>query len=343
MKKYMRIISIILVMILCCSCSAKSAIDEIGASTDNQAKNEDSIDLGEVIKQMKEEQTQTPSPSPSPSPVEETVVVNQDDIVFPEHEQVITDDDQTEPQGKDLQLVFLGDSIFDNNRDGTGVPYLTAVQCNADVYNLAIGGTTATIKLTESAENEKWESRGLMGIVKAMTKQIPTDIFEGTRAKEILDNPNVDFSKTDYFIIEYGINDYFEGAPRSYDNETHNLHTYVGALRVAIQQLRDLAPGATIILCPPHYCLFYNGDKYVGDSNVTDKGAGTLRDYMGTCEYIDGEQQTLFLNTYYDLGIDSYTADKYLEDGIHLTQEGRQIYADALARLILAHEEEKNN
>lgn len=343
MKKYMRIISIILVMILCCSCSAKSAVDEIGTSTDNQAKNEDSIDLGEVIKQMKEEQTQSPSPSPSPSPVEETVVVNQDDIVFPEHEQVITDDDQTEPQGKDLQLVFLGDSIFDNNRDGTGVPYLTAVQCNADVYNLAIGGTTATIKLTESAENEKWESRGLMGIVKAMTKQIPTDIFEGTRAKEILDNPNVDFSKTDYFIIEYGINDYFEGAPRSYDNESHNLHTYVGALRVAIQQLRDLAPGATIILCPPHYCLFYNGDKYVGDSNVTDKGAGTLRDYMGTCEYIAGEQQTLFLNTYYDLGIDSYTADKYLEDGIHLTQEGRQIYADALARLILAHEEEKNN
>lgn len=343
MKKYMRIISIILVMILCCSCSAKSAIDEIGTSADHQAQNENSIDLGEVIKQMKEEQTQTPSPSPSPSPVEETVVVNQDDIVFPEHEQVITDDDQTEPQGKDLQLVFLGDSIFDNNRDGTGVPYLTAVQCNADVYNLAIGGTTATIKLTESAENEKWESRGLMGIVKAMTKQIPTDIFEGTRAKEILDNPNVDFSKTDYFIIEYGINDYFEGAPRSYDNESHNLHTYVGALRVAIQQLRDLAPGATIILCPPHYCLFYNGDKYVGDSNVTDKGAGTLRDYMGTCEYIAGEQQTLFLNTYYDLGIDSYTADKYLEDGIHLTQEGRQIYADALARLILAHEEEKNN
>ena len=76
---------------------------------------------------------------------------------------------------------------------------------------------------------------------------------------------------------------------------------------------------------------------------MTDKGAGTLRDYMGTCEYIAGEQQTLFLNTYYDLGIDSYTADKYLEDGIHLTQEGRQIYADALARLILAHEEEKNN
>lgn len=342
MKTKYKLLSILLVLVMCTACSRVS-IDSTETNEAAQSDSQDTINLGEIIQQMKEEQPSTPSPSPSPSPVEETVVVNQDDIVFPEHEQVITDDDQIEPQGKDLQLVFLGDSIFDNNRDGTGVPYLTAVQCDADVYNLAIAGTTATLKSTESAENEKWDNRGLMGLVKAMTKQIPTDIFEGTRAKEILDNPNVDFSKTDYFIIEYGINDYFEGAPRSYDNESHNLHTYVGALRVAIQQLRDLAPGATIILCPPHYCLFYNGDKYVGDSNVTDKGAGTLRDYMGTCEYIAGEQQTLFLNTYYDLGIDSYTADKYLEDGIHLTQEGRQIYADALARLILAHEEEKNN
>lgn len=342
MKKYVRIISIILVMILCCSCSAKSAIDEIGASTDNQTQNEESIDLGEVIKQMKEEQTQSPSPSPSPTQ-EPVAEVNPDDIVLPEHEQVITDDDQTEPQGKDLQLVFLGDSIFDNNRDGTGIPYLTSVQCDADVYNLAIGGTRATIKSTDSAEDDKWDSRSLLGVVKAMRKQIPTDIFEGTRTKEILDNPNIDFSKTDYFIIEYGINDYFEGAPRSYDDEPNNIYTYAGALRVAITLLRDIAPDCTIVLCPPHYCLFFNGTRLVGDSNMCDKGAGTLRDYMGTCEYIAGEQQTLFLNTYYDLGIDGYTADRYLEDGVHLTAEGRQIYADALAKLILSNEETKNN
>ena len=256
---------------------------------------------------------------------------------------MITEEDQVEPQGNDLQLVFLGDSIFDSNRDGTGIPYLTAVQCNADVYNLAIGGTTATIKLTQSAENEKWDSTGLQGVVKAMQKKIPTTIFEGTRTKEILDNPNVDFSKTDYFIIEYGINDYFEGAPRSYDDEPYSAYTYAGALRNAITDLREFAPDCTIILCPPHYCLFYNGDRFVGDSNVTDKGAGTLRDYMGTCEYIAGEQQTLFFNSYYDLGIDAYGADKYLEDGIHLTAEARQNYADALARIILANEETKNN
>ena len=54
-------------------------------------------------------------------------------------------------------------------------------------------------------------------------------------------------------------------------------------------------------------------------------------------------ETVLFFNSYYDLGIDAYGADKYLEDGIHLTAEARQNYADALARIILANEETKNN
>ena len=321
MRKIKKIVLVIIVAVLCCSCTKTT--EEINQAGTDSAQGDEIVNLQEVIQNMKSEQT-TPTSTPTPAPTEEPIQINEDDIVFPEHEQVITEEDQVEPQGNDLQLVFLGDSIFDSNRDGTGIPYLTAVQCNADVYNLAIGGTTATIKLTQSAENEKWDSTGLQGVVKAMQKKIPTTIFEGTRTKEILDNPNVDFSKTDYFIIEYGINDYFEGAPRSYDDEPYSAYTYAGALRNAITDLREFAPDCTIILCPPHYCLFYNGERFVGDSNVTDK-------------------QTLFFNSYYDLGIDAYGADKYLEDGIHLTAEARQNYADALARIILANEETKNN
>ena len=268
MRKIKKIVLVIIVAVLCCSCTKTT--EEINQAGTDSAQGDEIVNLQEVIQNMKSEQT-TPTSTPTPAPTEEPIQINEDDIVFPEHEQVITEEDQVEPQGNDLQLVFLGDSIFDSNRDGTGIPYLTAVQCNADVYNLAIGGTTATIKLTQSAENEKWDSTGLQGVVKAMQKKIPTTIFEGTRTKEILDNPNVDFSKTDYFIIEYGINDYFEGAPRSYDDEPYSAYTYAGALRNAITDLREFAPDCTIILCPPHYCLFYNGDRFVGDSNVTDK------------------------------------------------------------------------
>lgn len=261
---------------------------------------------------------------------------------IPIQEQVITEEDQTEVQGNSLQLVFLGDSIFDNNRDGTGIPYLTAKQCNADVFNLAIGGTSASLEEGETAEWDNWTSRGLCGMVNALNKRIDISIFEGTRAKEILDNPEIDFSQTDYFIVEYGTNDFFR-AVRQSDEDGFNLHTYAGALRYGVSNLKELAPDATVILCSPCYAQFFSNGYMVGDGNVTNPGNGTLFDYKGTCNYIAKETQSEFFNAYQDLGIDSYTAEEYLEDGVHLTDAGRQLYADALAHMILSIEETKNN
>lgn len=265
------------------------------------------------------------------------------ELDVPVPEQVITEEDQIDPQGNALQLVFLGDSIFDNNRDGTGIPYLTAVQCEADVFNLAVGGTSATIEWEESAELGKWSSRGLCGVVNAMLKRISTDIFAGTRAKELLDNSKIDFSQTDYFIVEYGTNDFFRSVRQSDPENDYNLKTYAGALRYGVSNLKELAPDATIILCSPCYAQFYHDGYMVGDGNVTNPGNGTLFDYKGTCNYIANEMQVEFFNAYQDLGIDSYTADEYLEDGIHLTEEGRKLYSDALAQRILSIEETKNN
>lgn len=257
---------------------------------------------------------------------------------------------EQEPTGQEpveddnnLQLVFLGDSIFDGHRDGTGVPYLTAEQCDADVYNLAIGGTSATVEIGEQCENEAWTSRSLVGVVKAMKGEIPTDIFKKDNAIRILDDPDVDFSKTDYFVVEYGINDFFIKAPLDDLDETFDFHTYVGALRYAIITLQEIAPDATIILCSPHYCQFFSNNQYVGDSNILHNGYGTLFDYKGKCSYVAREQNVEWLDAYFDLGIDGYTAEQYLEDGIHLTEEGRQVYADVLAKKILKIEETKNN
>lgn len=265
------------------------------------------------------------------------------ELDIPVPEQIITEEDSIEPQGNALQLVFLGDSIFDNNRDGTGVPYLTAKQCEADVFNLAIGGSSASLEWGEDAELSTWSSNGFCGVVNAMQERISTDVFEGTRAKEILDNPNVDFSQTDYFIVEYGTNDFFRAVSQNDPEMTFNLHTYAGALRYGVSGLRELAPDATIILCSPCYAQFYHNGYMVGDGNVTNPGNGTLFDYKGTCNYVANEMQVEFFNAYQDLGIDGYTAEDYLEDGVHLTEAGRKLYADALAQRILTIEKTKNN
>lgn len=303
-------------------------------------------ETGEVLEREKIIPTQEPGREERPviQKLPEETIPPEVQLVEPEQEQVITEEDQKEPMGKGLQLVFLGDSIFDTHRDGTGIPYLTSVACEADVYNLAIGGTCAALEAEESADKDEWTSTSLLGVVNAITGQIPTDVFEGKTAKEILDNPNVDFSQTDYFIIEYGMNDFLRATPiDSESGELFNLKTYAGALRYAAANLGGYAPDATIIICSPNYAQFYDGDRMVGEGHMLNNGYGTLANYAGVSNYVANEYQTLFLNAFLDLGIDAYTADEYLEDGIHLTEAGRQRYAEALAKIILNYEETKNN
>lgn len=248
-----------------------------------------------------------------------------------------------QPVDNSLQIVFMGDSIFDGHRDGTGIPYLTAVQCEANLYNLAIGGTSAAVGRNESVHHEDWDSQSLAGIVKAIEGDISTDAFAGTKVKAILDDKSIDWSNTDYFIIEYGINDFLSTVPFSNEDNKFDLRTYTGSLRYAVTNLCEVAPDATIILCCPHYAQFFDGNRFIGDGNSLNNGYGTLFDYKGKCQYIANEQGVYQFDAYMDLGIDGYTAKDYLEDGIHLTSEGRQLYADALARKILSIERTKNN
>lgn len=325
-------VSAMLIVSILAGCSRKTENDNTNenALADNMIITE----TGEVVE--KEE------PTPEVSPTPETVTIDSELLVEPEQEQIITEEEQTS-HGDKMQLVFLGDSIFDTYRDGTGVPYRTAVQCEANFYNLAIGGTTAAVARDEQIGWEEWTSRSLVGVANAIAEHIPTDIFVNDTAKTILDDPNVDFSQTDYFVVEYGMNDFLSAIPLSSESNEADIKTYAGALRYAVATLKSVAPDATIILCAPTYAQFYNGGWMIGDGNVINNGYGTLFDYKGICEYVANEQQVVFFNAYQDLGINGYTAEEYLEDGIHLTDKGRQLYADALTGIILKYEETKNN
>ena len=353
MKKIKKSISVLLMMALLGTAFAGcgKAVEE----KENEAAKGDNViitETGEVVEkypqpteesepEKTEEPEQEKQAEETASPeIQEPLV----DLTEPEQEQVITEEDQIEPTGSELQIVFLGDSIFDNSRDGTGIPYLTSVQCEADVSNLAIAGTSATPEYGESMENAEWTSRSLVGVVKALKGEISTDVFAGTRTKDILDNKDIDWANTDYFVVEYGINDFFRAMPLDNTDQRFDLYTYAGALRYAVSNLKELGTDATIILCGPNYARFFNDEGWmIGDGNSLNTGHGTLFDYKGICEYVAKEYDVEFFDAYMDLGIDGYTAEEYLEDGVHMTAAGRQLYADALAQMILKIEENKNN
>lgn len=243
----------------------------------------------------------------------------------------------------DMQLVFLGDSILDNTREYDGVATLIADACNARVYNLAIGGTTAALKETDRYDFNNWNSTSLLGVINAMIGNIDKSYFDNYEAGWILDD--CDFSKTDYFIIEYGVNDFLSKVPVSKYLEgggelnIEDYHTYGGAIDIALTLLHDNFPDAGILVIAPHYCQIFSGETFIGDGYSLDYGYGPLIDYARVCGYMaeqHKEDNVIFYNAFEESGINAYTADKYLEDGIHLTAEGRHQYADYAARLILA-------
>lgn len=241
-----------------------------------------------------------------------------------------------------MQIVILGDSIMDGDRTESGAADIIGEQLDAKIYNMSMGGTTAALLPNEQYNFATWDSRCLLGVVNGILGNINTDIFDGYAAGEVL--KTCDFEKTDYFIIEYGVNDfltrqipnsrYLEGGDTLAIDGTH---TYTGALEDAVSRLKERFPDAGILLIAPHYCQVFSGSTFVGDGYSLDYGYGPLITYARGAGYVAGlfeEDGVFFFNAFEDSGIDADTADEYLKDGIHMTPLGARVYAEKIAAII---------
>lgn len=232
-------------------------------------------------------------------------------------------------EGEKPQIVVFGDSIWDSARDDSGIGAQVAKYMNADVYNCAIGGTRASIPAGDEENNyENWTSSSLIGMINIMMGRVEPDFLGDSMAASII--RQVDFSKVDYFILAYGVNDYLSGAQLNAER-LFDPHTYGGALRYAIETIKTNFPNAKILVVSPHYCRFFKDGFMYTDGNLRNTGYGTLYDYSKVAGNVAETTQTLFIDAYVTMGIDGYTADDYLEDGVHLTAAGRELYAKAVS------------
>lgn len=280
-----------------------------------------------------------PAGSSQEQPEQTAKVVEQKKTQDVQKETKVQEDDN---RHYDMQIVVLGDSIMDGDRTESGAADIISQQLNAKVYNMSMGGTTAALMPNEQYNFATWDSRCLMGVVNAIVGNINTDIFEGYAAGEVL--KTCDFDKTDYFIIEYGVNDFLTGQiPNSRYLEggdtlaVDSTHTYTGALEDAINRLRTRFPDAGIMLIAPHYCQVFSGNTFIGDGYSLDYGYGSLVTFARGAGYVADqfkEEGILFFNAFEDSGIDADTADDYLEDGVHMTPLGARVYAEKLAGII---------
>lgn len=343
-KQAKRVLSCVLVMMLClsllCGCKYRitdqSVEDEVAmALAEAQAEwqktaeleKQQAVDAALAEAANDEENEDEPEEIPEP---DKTLMTDENlsdaiEIKVSEADEV----GNTETAVEDtLQIVFMGDSIFDAVRDETGIAYQVGAGLGADVYNLAIGGTTAGLTASKSSNLDTWSEPSFLGVVYAMEGKVDRSIMQGYKAGTIIET--LVPSKTDYFIIEYGTNDFLSYIPIGGDSGYH--YRFASALEMGIRELQSNYPDAKIILCTPYYEQFWSADRtrFIGDVHTVNNGFGTLLDYIsfaqGAAENLGAEA----LNMYDLLGIDTYSVDKMTEDGIHPSQECRAIYASIL-------------
>lgn len=243
------------------------------------------------------------------------------------------------PEDNTIDIVFLGDSQFDNARDtGSEIPAYTRALMGDDVrvYNLGIGGTCASIERGASDLPQDINDSCFVGICYALAGQLPDDSFmNNTSAAE--DYHKVNPANVDFYVIEYGANDYINGKDLSTEGEPFDIHSFRGALNKGCDILSSISPKAKFIICSPSYCIWYGADGYViGDSYTVSKGIGTLAEYADISRNLCEDNGYFYLDTmyatYFDLKITTF--EDYLADGLHYKEVGRQVYATVLAHFL---------
>lgn len=231
------------------------------------------------------------------------------------------------PDLSDHCLVFFGDSIIGNYTDSTSIPEVVSSFTGSEVYNCGYGGNSAA----PSPDGSIF----LPGIVEAFVQGdlsvLPEEaqVYQGVSAY-LSNYPVPSQGHNLCFIINYGINDYFEGNAISSAQAPMDTATYSGAIRTAVNTLQGAFPHAQIILCTPSYCHYYqDGTAPRGEGNYI------LTDYVDAVLSLSEELQVDVLDTHHDLGVNSSNWDQYLyQDQVHPNATYRYLIGKSLIQLI---------
>lgn len=211
------------------------------------------------------------------------------------------------------QIVVFGDSIWNADRGNGGISEQIMEDKDVIIYNCAIGGTTAAV-YNESVSWEEWTSNSFNGMMYLVTGVVETEeLIPNDMAAKVFQE--IDFNQVDYILISYGLNDYFCDIP-IYPQTYYDLTSYVGALRHGIQKIREKYPHIKFIVTSPTYCGWFKDERRF-----------ELGEYVEAARSVSAEMDTYFIDMYHGLGKNPEEKMQYLEDGVHLNEEGRYLYA----------------
>jgi len=215
------------------------------------------------------------------------------------------------PDLSDRCLVFFGDSVIANSEGSYSIPgYVTGLS-GAVTYNCAVGGSSAS---TDSPDNKNFPN--------ILTDFLADYCVEENGAYRFSPEGTDLSGKKLCFLINFGLNDYFTGAPLENPEDPYDVTTYTGGLRSGLREYMTLFPDADFIIMTPTFTNYFSN----GTERNSDAG-GVLTDYVNAAKALAEESGIYCIDNYHDLRIDESNILDYSADGCHPNENCRMLIA----------------
>lgn len=244
-------------------------------------------------------------------------------------------------------VVVMGDSIIGKGRGDGSVDEYFEKYSGMTMVNGAFGGNCASVGEHADRYSYHEESINLYNLAKAAgyrdfgvqwadlaASQTKVAYFE----EALSELSAADLNQTRILLLAFGTNDYTTGKKLDDPDDPYNVKTYGGALRYAVELFQETYPDLKVVLVTPLFCHLSERENCFGE----DFGGGTLDQYAEKEKEIAAEYGLDVIDVLEDVGINETNYEDYLEDGMHLNEAGRELYARFLAEKIRQLSEEKS-
>lgn len=228
---------------------------------------------------------------------------------------------------KTRKLLFLGDSISDSS----DYPTLMGAQTGIEVTNGAIGGTTFSTHAQPS-----YDPFGGANLITAIvTGDWSTqDANAGTvSASKVNLLKQVDLSEYTDVTFAYGTNDAYSITQLGDEDDTA-LATWSGAINYTLSTLMTAYPHLQVSLISPIFrARNISGDGQNSDDFERTIG-GWLKDFVEVEIRQGNKHHVPVLDLYNTSGINRFTSDYFLSDGLHLSDKGKERLANVVGAFL---------
>lgn len=248
----------------------------------------------------------------------------------------------------ELHIVFLGDGLFGDYQDETGIPEQVAQMTGATVYNCGFSNATMSTKKMEYDSSYGNDALSFYFVALSIANNEGYDLLRnGTRNAQwgtedyfmdtIDQMDNIDFQKVDVIVINYGVEDYLQDRQIESDHDTlFDPRIFTDALHQGIRWIHAAYPNIQFVVMSPTFCLYedkagelHNGDVYKNGQK------GTVASYMIAEKTAAVIENSTFLDNYWGVDINADNAEQYFTETHKFPNaEGRALIAKRLADTI---------